>query len=141
MKPAQLYEDKYLQILWDDQTRIISIDWKAATSAMTDEDFKMELTLFAKQVEERGAQNSHRCKQISSPTGRGDWRVAIKEYLHPLQCCRRAAFRVSPFEGFADFADGKSVRGSTVSNSIVQKRRARYDLVHGPHLSLLDTTP
>src|SRR5258708_37943873 len=55
MKPAQLYEDKYLQILWDDQTRIISIDWKAATSAMTDEDFKMELTLFAKQVEERSA--------------------------------------------------------------------------------------
>jgi hypothetical protein len=55
MKPAQLYEDKYLQILWDDQTRIISIDWKAATSAMTDEDFKMELTLFAKQVEERRA--------------------------------------------------------------------------------------
>ena len=55
MKPAQLHEDEYLQILWDEQTRIISIDWKEATSGMTDEDFKMELTLFAKQVEGKRA--------------------------------------------------------------------------------------
>ena len=55
MKPALLHEDKYLRILWDAQTRIISIDWKASTSEMTDEDFKTELTLFAEQVEDQGA--------------------------------------------------------------------------------------
>lgn len=53
--PAQLHEDEYLQILWDEQKRIISIDWKEATSRMTDEDFKRELTLFAKQVEDKRA--------------------------------------------------------------------------------------
>jgi hypothetical protein len=55
MKPALLHEDEYLQILWDERTRIISIDWKEATSAMTDEDFKTELTLFAEQVEDKRA--------------------------------------------------------------------------------------
>jgi hypothetical protein len=55
MKPALLHEDEYLQILWDDQNRIISIDWKKATAKMTDEDFKTELTLFAKQVEDMKA--------------------------------------------------------------------------------------
>jgi hypothetical protein len=55
MKPALLHEDKYLRILWDGQTQIISIDWKASTSEMTDEDFKTELTLFAEQVEDQGA--------------------------------------------------------------------------------------
>jgi hypothetical protein len=55
MKPVLLHEDEYLQILWDDQTRIISIDWKKATAKMSDEDFKTELTLFAKQVEDNKA--------------------------------------------------------------------------------------
>jgi hypothetical protein len=55
MKPALLHEDEYLQILWDEQTRIISVDWKEATAKMTDEDFKTELTLFAKRVEENKA--------------------------------------------------------------------------------------
>ena len=55
MKPALLYEDEYLQILWDEGTRIISIDWKEATSKMTDEDFKTALALFAKRVEDNKA--------------------------------------------------------------------------------------
>jgi hypothetical protein len=55
MNPALLHEDQYLQILWDSQTEIISIDWKAATSEMTDEDFKAELTLFAQHVEDKKA--------------------------------------------------------------------------------------
>lgn len=50
-----LLEDKYLQILWDAQTRIISIDWKESTSEMNDEDFKTELSRFAKQVEDNRA--------------------------------------------------------------------------------------
>jgi hypothetical protein len=55
MKPTLLREDKYLQVFWDESTRIIGIDWKEATSNMTDEDFKTELTLFAKQVEDKRA--------------------------------------------------------------------------------------
>ena len=55
MKPARLHEDKYLQVFWDEPTHIIGIDWKETTSDMTDEDFKTELTLFAKQVEDKRA--------------------------------------------------------------------------------------
>jgi SpoIIAA-like len=55
MKPALLHEDKYLQVFWDEPTHIIGIDWKETTSDMTDEDFKTELTLFAKQVEDKRA--------------------------------------------------------------------------------------
>ncbi len=35
MPQEQLHEDKFLQILWDEKTRIIAIDWKASTSTMT----------------------------------------------------------------------------------------------------------
>ena len=55
MNAALLHEDEYLQVFWDEPTRIISIDWKEATSGMTDEDFKTELTSFAKQVEDKKA--------------------------------------------------------------------------------------
>jgi hypothetical protein len=55
MKSELLYEDEYLQVLWDARTRIMSIDWKEATSKMVDEDFKAELTLFAKKIEEKEA--------------------------------------------------------------------------------------
>ena len=54
-KAAQLHEDKFSKIFWDESTRIISIDWKEATSAMTDEEFKAELTLFAGHVEQKKA--------------------------------------------------------------------------------------
>lgn len=50
-QPTQLHEDKFFKILWNESTRIIGIDWKEATSAMTDEQFKAELTLFAGHVE------------------------------------------------------------------------------------------
>ena len=52
---AIVYEDQYMQIFWDEQTCLIGIDWKEATSTMTDENFKNELTLFAKQVEDKRA--------------------------------------------------------------------------------------
>lgn len=55
MKTQQLHEDTFLKILWDDQSRVIGIDWKEATSSMTDEDFKKELTLFADHVEAKKA--------------------------------------------------------------------------------------
>ena len=55
MQAAQLHEDKFLRILWDEQSGIISIVWRPETSEMTDEEFKSELTLFAEQVEEMKA--------------------------------------------------------------------------------------
>jgi len=55
MQPEQVHEDAFLQILWDEKTRIIGIDWKETTSAMTDEDFRAELTLFAGYVEKQKA--------------------------------------------------------------------------------------
>ena len=55
MQTTQLHEDKFLTILWEESTQIIGIDWKEATSAMTDEQFKAELTLFAGHVEHKKA--------------------------------------------------------------------------------------
>jgi hypothetical protein len=55
LKVALLHEDRYLKVFWDESTRIIGIDWKETTSDLTDEDFKTELTLFAKQVEDKRA--------------------------------------------------------------------------------------
>lgn len=52
---AQLHEDKFFKILWDQSNRIIGIDWKEGTSSMTDEEFKAELTLFAGHVEQKKA--------------------------------------------------------------------------------------
>ncbi|HKE29333.1 MAG TPA: hypothetical protein VKB88_43580 [Bryobacteraceae bacterium] len=56
MQTQQLHDDDYLRVMWDDDTRVTSIDWKEATSAMTDEDFKTELELFAGLVERKKAQ-------------------------------------------------------------------------------------
>ena len=55
MQTTQLHEDKFFKVLWDEGTRIIGIDWKEATSSMTDEEFKAELTLFAGHVEQKKA--------------------------------------------------------------------------------------
>jgi hypothetical protein len=55
MQVMQLHEDRFLKILWDEKTRIIGIDWKSSTSAMTGEEFREELTLFAGHVEKKHA--------------------------------------------------------------------------------------
>src|SRR5260370_41989612 len=55
MQTTQLHEDKFLKISWDENARIIGIDWKEATSSMTDEEFKAALTLFAGHVEQKKA--------------------------------------------------------------------------------------
>ncbi len=55
MQPEQLHEGRFLKILWDEKTRIIGIEWKEATSAMTSEEFKAALTLFAGYVERKKA--------------------------------------------------------------------------------------
>ena len=55
MQTTQLYDDDFFTVLWDENARIIGIDWKVATSGMTDEQFKAELTLFAGLVEQKKA--------------------------------------------------------------------------------------
>jgi hypothetical protein len=55
MQPEQLHEDDFLRILWDEKTRILALDWKEATSSMSDEEFKAQLTLFAGCVEKKKA--------------------------------------------------------------------------------------
>lgn len=55
MQPTELHDDTFLRILWDEHSRIIGIRWKEATSSMTDDDFKHELSLFAAHVEQKKA--------------------------------------------------------------------------------------
>ena len=55
MQTTQLHDDTFFKILWDSDTRVIGIDWKEATSSMTDDDFKEELERFAGFVEVKKA--------------------------------------------------------------------------------------
>lgn len=55
MQSTEVHDDKFLQILWDEHSRIIGIKWKQATSSMTDDNFKDELGLFAAHVEQQKA--------------------------------------------------------------------------------------
>ena len=55
LQPTQLHEDEFLRVLWDEELLVIGIDWKEATAAMTDKDFRAELTLFVGYVEEKKA--------------------------------------------------------------------------------------
>jgi hypothetical protein len=41
MQTTQLHDDDFFKVLWNEKARIIGIDWKEATSAMTDEQFNM----------------------------------------------------------------------------------------------------
>jgi hypothetical protein len=50
-----IHDDTFFQVSWDDNTRVVRIDWKEATASMTDEDFKSELELFAGLVEAKKA--------------------------------------------------------------------------------------
>ena len=98
MQRAQLYEDNFLRMLWDDQTRIIGIDWKPATSAMTDEDFKAELTLFARQVEDKRAPriliDVTRFRHRPGPEV-GEWRLKNISTRYNAAGVERFAFLVS----------------------------------------------
>ena len=55
MKTQQLHQNTFQNILWDEQSHVIRLDWKEGTSSMTGEDFKKELTLFADHVEAKKA--------------------------------------------------------------------------------------
>lgn len=94
-----VYEDQYMQIFWDEQTRLIGIEWKEATSTMTDENFKTELTLFAQQVEDKKA--SRILIDVSKFRHRpdeevGKWRMQNISTRYNAAGVRRFAFLVSP---------------------------------------------
>lgn len=55
MRDIQLHDDKFLKIFWKEKGRVIGLDWKASTSAMTSDEFRQELTLFADHVEKKRA--------------------------------------------------------------------------------------
>ena len=55
MQTTQLHDDDFFTVLWDETAHLIGIDWKEATSAMTDEQFKAQLTLVAGCVEQKEA--------------------------------------------------------------------------------------
>lgn len=57
MSATPIHDAEFLTIWWGDTTRIIGIDWKETTVEMSDEQFNMDLTLFASHVEKqkRGA--------------------------------------------------------------------------------------
>jgi hypothetical protein len=98
MKPALLHEDKYLQVFWDEPTHIIGIDWKERTSDMTDEDFKTELTLFAKQVEDKRAPRilidvSKFCHRPGAEMG--EWRLKNISTRYNAAGVQRFAFLLS----------------------------------------------
>ena len=57
MQAELLHDSQHLRILWDEKSRIIAIEWKEATSAMTTEEFKTDLMLFATHVELKKARS------------------------------------------------------------------------------------
>lgn len=67
MQAIQLHEDGLLKILWDRKAHIIGFDWQDLTAAMTGEQFKPEVPLFACYVAEiRNSQLTDRCPAIST---------------------------------------------------------------------------
>ncbi len=55
MNNEQLHDGPYLRIFWEEGPRIIGIEWKETTAAMTTDEFKAALTLFATHVESKKA--------------------------------------------------------------------------------------
>src|SRR5215470_2444494 len=98
MQAIQLHEDKFLKISWEEKARVIGIDWKEATSSMTDEDFKAALTLFAGHVEQKKARgilvDVSRFRHKPGPEVQ-PWRVKTSRIVTPLQALsvRRFFFR------------------------------------------------
>jgi len=99
MQAIRLHEGKFLKILWDGNTRIISIEWKESTAAMTDDDFKADLTLFAGHVEQRQAWgilvDVGRFRHTMGP-GLQEWRVKTISSRYDAVGVRRFAFLFPP---------------------------------------------
>jgi hypothetical protein len=101
MGPTQLHEGNFFTILWDDTTGIIAIDWKESTAAMTDEDMKSELGLFASRVEENRASgilvDVTRFRHRMDPEFQ-QWRVQNISPRYSAAGVKRFAFLLPPDE-------------------------------------------
>jgi hypothetical protein len=90
-----LHDDTFLKILWDGNTSVIGIDWKEATTSMTDDDFKAELERFAGFVEAKKAQgilvDVARFRHKMGP-GVQEWRVKNISTRYSAAGVRRFAF-------------------------------------------------
>ena len=95
MQHTTLHDDTFLRILWDGNTSVIGIDWKEATSSMTDDDFKAELERFAGFVEVKKAQgilvDITRFRHKMGP-GVQEWRVKNISTRYSAAGVRRFAF-------------------------------------------------
>jgi hypothetical protein len=95
MQHATLLDDTRLKILWDGKTHVIGIDWKEATSSMTDDDFKADLERFAGFVEEKKARGILvEVAHFRHKTGPGvqEWRVKNISPRYSAAGVRRFAF-------------------------------------------------
>jgi hypothetical protein len=95
MQLTTLHDNTFLKILWNDKTRVIGIDWKEATSSMTDDDFKAELERFAGFVEANKAHgilvDVARFRHKNGP-GVQEWRVKNISTRYSAAGVKRFAF-------------------------------------------------
>jgi hypothetical protein len=95
MRSTQLHNDSFLKVLWDENSRIIGIDWKESTTAMTDDQFKDELTLFAGHVEQKKARgilvDVSRFRHKMAPNVQ-EWRVKNISNRYSAAGVKRFAF-------------------------------------------------
>lgn len=95
MQATRLHDDVFFEVLWDEKTEIIGIQWKEATLSMTEQEFKSELERFAGYVEARKARGilvdvAH-FRQKMSP-GVSEWRVKNISPRYSAAGVRRFAF-------------------------------------------------
>jgi hypothetical protein len=101
MQTTQLHDDNYFRVTFDDDTRVISIDWKDATGSMTDDDFKSQLELFAGLVERKRAQGilvdvaRFRHQHANGPEVQ-KWRIRNISPRYSAAGVRRFAFLMPP---------------------------------------------
>jgi len=99
MESTELHEDRFLRILWDGLTRIIAIDWNESTAAMTDDEMKDELALFARYVEDNRAScilvDVTRFQHRMGPEFQ-QWRVQNISPRYSAAGVKRFAFLLSP---------------------------------------------
>lgn len=132
MQCTEIHDGKYLKVLWDEGARIIGIDWKEATSSMTDQDFKSELELFAGLVERKKAQGilvdvAHFRHKMAPEVQ--EWRVNNISTRYSAAGVRRFAFRHA--RECSDSADDEPIRARReVPDAGVPRHRSSNRMAH-----------
>ena len=124
-----IHHDTFLKILWDGATSVIGIDWKEATSSMTDDDFKAVLGRFAGFVEARKPQgilvDVARFRHKTGP-GFDEWRLQNISPRYSAAGVRRFAFllpkeaAVPPMMNQSNPKEGFQTRGFNDVNKATQ---------------------